>query len=166
MKTSLLWLCASLLLTQTLMNQMDVDPPISLPSSRPKRPAASPPASSSADKRAKILLPDAQLTTLNDEMKKGSHGQMWQLRLQSAENDESMLRVLLRDVLWYLTRELASTNMKGSVIVNLTLERANDIVRSFNEDELEQWKVGVRNGVEKNDWIDLIVHRTYIRTIR
>jgi hypothetical protein len=45
------------------MNQMDVD----LTSSSLKRPADFPPASSSADKRAKIL-PDEQLTKLNSNM--------------------------------------------------------------------------------------------------
>src|SRR5882724_5671053 len=30
----------------------------------------------------------------------------------------------------------------------------------FLMEQLEQWKAGVQNGVEKNDWTDLIVHRT------
>lgn len=82
--------------------------------------------------------------------------------VEKAEVDDSLWRDLLSDILMHLTLELASTNMKGSVIANPDLERADDIVKSFNEDELEQWKVGVRNGVKKNDWIDLLARRTYI----
>jgi hypothetical protein len=94
----------------------------------------------SADKRAKILLSNAQPTTLNDKMKTISQYQMWQSRLQDAENDEHLMRFLVRDVLLHLTPELASTNMNGNDIVNLSLDRVDGIVESFNEDELEQWK--------------------------
>jgi hypothetical protein len=139
------------------MNQMDVDPTTSLPSSSSKRPAAFPPASS-ADKRAKILLPDDQLTTLSSNMNR----RKWQILVDEAEADDSLWWDILSDVLMHLTQELASTNMKGNVIANLTLKRANDTIKSFNEDELEQWKVGVRNGVKGNDWIDLLACRTYI----
>jgi len=144
------------------MNQMDVDPPTSLPSSSKKRPAASPPASSSADKCAKLLLPDAQLTALNHNMKGKSKSRKWQVFLKEAGDDNSLWLDLLSEILSHLTAELAFTNMKGSVIASPNFERADDIVKSFNKDELEQWKVGMRNGVEKNNWIELIAHRTYI----
>ena len=52
--------------------------------------------------------------------------------------------------------------MKGSVIANLTLEGAEEMVNGFNEDELEQWRVGVWNGIKSNDWLDLLERRTYI----
>ncbi|KAF8240638.1 hypothetical protein L208DRAFT_1384042 [Tricholoma matsutake] len=135
---------------------MNVDPLTSPPASSSKRPPASPPASSFADKRVKILLPDAQLSTLCFNMKLKSDRKEWRNIVEKAEVDDSLWRDLLSDILMHLTLELASTNMKGSVIANPALERADDIVKSFNEDELEQWKVGVRNGVKKNDWIDLL----------
>ena len=69
---------------------------------------------------------------------------------------------ILTDILIHLTLELVSTNMKDNIIANLTLERADDMVKSFNEDELEQWNVGVQNIVKKNDWIDLLARRMYI----
>ena len=78
----------------------------------------------------------------------------WQI-----STDDSLWRDILSDVLVGLTLELASTNMKGSVEI-LTLKRADEIMKSFNEDELEAWKVGVRNGVKKNDWTDLLARRT------
>ena len=62
------------------------------------------------------------------------------------------------DVFQPLTQALAST--KHCIIASLTLERPNDNVKSFNEDKLEQWNVGMRNGVERNDWTDLLMHRT------
>jgi hypothetical protein len=144
------------------MNEMDIDQHTSPLASSSKRPATSPPAISSADKRVKILLPDAQLSTLSSNMKQKSDRKMWQVIVEEAEVDDSLWWDVLSDILMYLTQELESTNMKGSVIANLTLKRADDILKSFNEDELEQWKVGVRNGVERNDWVDLIAHRTYI----
>ena len=140
------------------MNQMDVDSTTPLPPYSSKRPAASPLASSSADKRAKILLPDGQLATLSSNMNK----RRWQILVDEAEADNFLWWDILSDVLYHLTRELASTNMKDSVIANLTLERAGDIVKSLNEDELEQWKVGVWKGVKRNDWNDLLARRTYI----
>src|SRR5258708_37942187 len=39
------------------------------------------------------------------------------------------------------------------------VDQAENIVASLNEDELEEWKSAVRNGVEKGDWTDLTEHR-------
>jgi hypothetical protein len=144
------------------MNQMDVDSATSLPSSSSKRPAAFPLASSSAEKRAKIVLPDAQLIDLSAKMKHKSDRKKWQILIKEAEADDSLWWDIHPDVLMYLTQELASTNMKHDVITSPNPQSANDITKSFNEDELEKWKVGVLNGVKRNDWIDLLAHRTYI----
>ena len=86
--------------------------------------------------------------------------------MQRAENDDSSWRPLLSDVLVHLTSHLLATEMERSVIASQTAEHANDIMSGFNEDDLEEWKAGVRNGVERNDWIDLIEHRTYISDCR
>ena len=135
---------------------MDVDPTTSLPS---KRPADFPPASSSADKRTKILLPAGQLTKLNSNMGR------WMYNLsvdaaEAAEANESMWRNILSNVLINVTLELASTDMKDSVIANLNRERADDTVKSFNKDQLEEWKVDVRNAVRSGCWNDLLERRT------
>jgi hypothetical protein len=71
-------------------------------------------------------------------------------------------RDILSNVLTDLTQELASTDMRDSVIANLTREHANDIVKSFNKDRLEEWKVGLRNCVKSKDWTDLVLRRMYI----
>jgi len=115
-----------------------------------KCPVDFPSASSSAGKRAKILLRN----TLSSNMDWMKRTRKWQI-----STDDSLWRDILSDVLVGLTLELASTNMKGSVEI-LTLKRADEIMKSFNEDELEAWKVGVRNGVKKNDWTDLLARRT------
>lgn len=85
---------------------------------------------------------------------------MWQVFVNKAEYDESRWRDLLSDVLMCLTKELASTDMKGSVIVPLTPHGAHEFVNRFKKEVFEEWKVGVREGVENNDWTRLIAHRT------
>ncbi|KAF8319201.1 hypothetical protein F5887DRAFT_378307 [Amanita rubescens] len=136
------------------MNQMDVDPTTRLPSSSSKRPADFLPASSSADKRTKILPPDGQLTKLNSNM----GNRMYNILVDVAEANESVWWNILSSVLMDLTLELASTDMKDSVIANLNRERADDIVKSFNnKDQLEEWKVDVRNAVKSKDWTDLVL---------
>ncbi|KAF8339317.1 hypothetical protein F5887DRAFT_1232790 [Amanita rubescens] len=124
------------------MNQMDVD----LSSSSLKRPADISSTSSSADKRPKIL-PDEQMTTLSSKMNAIARRRKWESSVDDAD---------VSDVLRDLTENLASTDMRDSVITKLTFEGADDIVKSFNEDQLEAWKVGVRNSVKSKDWTDLV----------
>jgi hypothetical protein len=68
-------------------------------------------------------------------------------------------RDLFLDILIYLTHALAITGMNGNVIEPLPL-RLEQIAKSFNTEEMKEWKEGVRKGVEENDWEDLIFHRT------
>ncbi|KAM6495407.1 hypothetical protein JOM56_008113 [Amanita muscaria] len=137
---------------------MDVDPTTPVASSSLKRPADFP-ASSSADKRAKTLLPRGQLTTLSSNMDEVSSRKLWKILVDRAvaKNSESLWSDILSDVLMHLHLELGSTNMNGA-----NIKGAYDIVKSFNKDELEAWKVGVRNGVERKDWNDLLARRMYI----
>jgi hypothetical protein len=141
------------------MDLMDVDQPTSIPSSGLKRPPTSPPTSSTP-KRVKLDLPDAQLTALNGEMKQRSRTQAWQYRINEAANDDSLWQPLLSDVLMHLTCRLEATDMKSKVIASLPVNRAIEMVMSFSNDVFEQWKVGVRDGVENNHWKGLIEHRT------
>ena len=127
-------------------------------SSGVKRTSASPPGSSSAQKRPKYDI--CQQTAFIDKMKKLSSKQMWPLRMQVAEDDNSAWQDVFSDVLGLLTGILATTNVKNSVIA-LTTEQAEQIVKNFNTEEMKEWKEGVQKGVEKNDWTDLVSHRTY-----
>ena len=85
----------------------------------------------------------------------------WEILINGAEANNNLWPSILSDVLMHLTSELASTDMKNKVIADLTLDRANKIVKSFDEDQLEEWKVGVQNGVKGNNWTNLIERRTY-----
>ena len=136
---------------------MDVDPTTPKASSGLKRLADFSPASSSTGKRAKIL-PDEQLTTLSSHMNTIAYRRNWEISVDNA--DDPLWPGRLADVLMDLTRELAGTDMRNSVISNMTLEGADDIVKSFNKDQFEEWKVGLRNGVKSKNWIDLVARRT------
>jgi hypothetical protein len=63
-------------------------------------------------------------------------------------------------------KALMATDAKSSVIAEPTFTDAEVFVAGFNEKEFEEWKVGVRRGVETNDWTDLMMHRTYISHYR
>ncbi|KAF8345733.1 hypothetical protein F5887DRAFT_154644 [Amanita rubescens] len=127
---------------------MGVDP--TTPKFHSKRPAEFPPASSSADKRAKFSLPDGQLTTLNSNMK--MHGMRWQKLVDGAEANDSVWEDILPAVFKRLLQELASTDMKDSVIPKPSLDDCDKIVRGLEEGELKEWK----DGVKRNEWIDLL----------
>ena len=141
---------------EALMDQMEVDTPTRPPASSSKRS----PTSSSAKKRAKHILPEPQLTALNDKMKRMSDRKQWQVLVNNAECDDSVWWALLLQVLMHLTGALASTNMKGSVITSPNFDGADEFVKCFNNEVFEEWKVGVREGVGDNDWTRLIAQRT------
>ena len=136
---------------------MDVDPTTPKASSGLKRLADFSPASSSTEKPAKIL-PDEQLTTLSSHMNALAYRRRWEISVDNA--DDPLWPGILSDVLVDLTRELADTDLRNSVIAKLSLERADDIVKNFNKDQFEEWKVGLRNGVKSKNWIDLVARRT------
>ena len=130
---------------------MDVDPPRS-----PIKRSASPLASSSSTKRTKTLLSDTQLAALVNNMKTTSESLLWR---EIANDDPWKLSPL---VLMLLTSELACTNMGETVISIPNLHGALALLKTFTQNELDQWKNGMRNGVENDDWTDLIMHRKYI----
>lgn len=59
-------------------------------------------------------------------------------------------RMARPDILMHITRVLPHTDI---VIDSPGIE---NIVASLKEDELEEWKSAVQNGVEKGDWTDLV----------
>ena len=130
---------------------MDVDPPRS-----PIKRSASPLASSSSTKRTKTLLSDTQLAALVNNMKTTSESLLWR---EIANDDPWKLSPL---VLMLLTSELACTNMGETVISIPNLHGALALLKTVTQNELDQWKNGMRNGVENDDWTDLIMHHKYI----
>jgi hypothetical protein len=140
------------------MDEMDVDQPTAGPSSL-KRDFSS--TASSADKRAKLSLPPAQLAGLNNNMASRSQLECWPSRVKSASIDNSLWLGLVSNVLQYITIELAMTSVRDRVIPELSILRAHAMVNGFSKDELERWKAGVRKCVESSDWRDMIDDCTY-----
>lgn len=137
---------------------MDVDTHTIPPSSGLKHSPTSFHTSSSAEKHAKLILPELQLTLLSNKMKHRSDMGFWQNHLNKAEHDDSVWLYLLSVVLEALTGAMASTNLKGSIITSPNFDGAEEFVKRFNNEVFEEWKVGVREGVENNDWGRLISH--------
>lgn len=133
---------------------MDVNPP----TSHSKRVAASPPPSL-PEKYARILLPDDQLDALQNHMKHMSDLMNWRTRTKEPKDNDVIWRQIHSMILVELIAQLRATDMKRVVIPNPTLPDAWNYFENFNEEELEQWKDGVENGVEKDDWSSLLEHR-------
>ena len=132
------------------------------PSSGLKRPSLPPRSSSeSSAKRAKLDLPEYQLITLNDRMNAISNDEFWPSILERATKNSEKLPQLLARVSQVLTRVLATTDAKATTREELTDSQADSFVQAFISEELKEWEAGLRKGVEKHDWKDLITHRTY-----
>lgn len=140
---------------------MDVDPSIS----HSKRVAPSLLFSSFPEKRARIPLPDSQLDALRNHMKHTSDLMNWRTRVKEAKEAKD------NDLIWWQTHspilmdligQLRATDMESVVIPHPTIGDTRNLFESFNEKQLEQWENGVENGIEKDDWSMLIVHRAYI----
>ena len=144
-------------LTPTMTEQMDVDVPTSFAACM----ITSSESLSTASSLEK-LDPELHLEPLNDKMRDRCRSEFWRVRLEATEDDHTLWHPLISSVLMYLTRALAATDAKSSFIAAQNSTDAEAIVQGFNKKELGEWKVGVRRGVETNDWTSLITHRTYI----
>jgi hypothetical protein len=134
---------------------VDVDATLLLPPFADRRVPSSGPTSSH-DKLSTLELPADQLAALSTLMK----SRMWDLRLAAA-NDSSTMNAIFDDVLSALTTFLDDTDLKGKVVAPLTNGQANKIVKALSDKELEDLKNGLKKGVEENNWMDLIGHRTF-----
>ena len=112
------------------------------------------PMSSSSEK----LLKELDLNALKDYMELKCKQGLWLPRLDIDDSQN-----LIDAVVYSLMKELETTKMKNSFISRL---EAMIVVDRLDEDELVKWKAMVRDGVEKEDWTALIVHRTYIWIIQ
>lgn len=115
----------------------------------------------------KLELGKLDLNALNVAMKSRcksmrSHSSLKNIESEGNLEAEADWHVLVCAILMQLTCALSSTNLKSSIIVPPNVDAAEGIVKSFTEDELEEWKVGVRSGLINDDWVALIKHRTYI----
>lgn len=83
---------------------------------------------------------------------------MWGERAVTVDPD--LWRGLLSNVFMCIIRELGDSKNYPSG------QQAQDIVAQLNQDELEELKSAVRNGVERGDWTDLIEYRMYFLDYR
>jgi hypothetical protein len=148
----------------TPLDQMDVDLPTSLPSG--SKCVSTSHTVSFPKKRARIILSQAELTALHNKMNEHSRTGVWKYILNHTEDDHLGLRrkTLFSHVLCSITSELRDNTL--AIDSPKTSQGATDILESFNKDELEEWEIGVRNGVENRDWTGLIAHRTHIYDYR
>ena len=128
-------------------------------SSKHPPPCSSSSSSASADKCPKPILLAGELTTLSSNMDRERF--KWEVLINAAKANNNLWPSILSDVLTHLMLELVSTDMKNKVITDLTLDHANKIVKSFDKDQLEEWKVGTQNGVKGKGWTNLIECHTY-----
>jgi hypothetical protein len=112
----------------------------------------------------RLDLAELDLEPLNDKMRDRCRLSWWRARIEMTEDDPSFWQPVFCEVLLYLMSALQTTDAKSSVIATPIDTEA--IVKSFNEKESGEWEVGVRHGVETNDWTSLITHRTYISDYR
>lgn len=115
----------------------------------------------------KLELAKLDLNALNTTMKDRCNRTRLHVLLKNAESEgnaesEADWHPLLCFTLVQLTYALSGTNLRSSIIAPPNLDDAEGIVNGFTEDQLEEWKDGVRSGLTKDDWVALITHRTYI----
>ena len=61
-----------------------------------------------------------------------------------------------------ILEQVEGTSMRSILIPHPTRPEARNLFESLNEEEWEQWKDGVENGIEKDDWTGILAHRVYI----
>ncbi|KAK2464549.1 hypothetical protein APHAL10511_003407 [Amanita phalloides] len=100
------------------------------------------------------------LDGVKNNMRNYAFEEGWQARLERVGDDDDIptWRRLAAQILMLLTEELGKTDLKGSVIPSMSRANAENIIANFNARELKEWKVGVRNGVQENNWDNLIKH--------
>jgi len=133
-------------------DQMDVDVPV------PSWESLS--ASSSFEK---LDLENINLVALGTQMKTYSTVELWAHRLILAGATPDLFwPPLISTILVCLTAVLSKTDIKDSIITTPSMPIGVNLVNSFTDEELEEWKTGARKGIESNDWKDLITHRAYL----
>jgi hypothetical protein len=105
---------------------------------------------SAASSLEKLDFEIFDLTPLNNRMQYYSDGQCWEYRRAMAiqESPCTSWPWLIGEILMLLTVELSKTDIKESIIAEPSLANVEILVNSFTEDELEEWKVGARKGIE------------------
>jgi len=118
------------------------------------------PLPSSTMKRAKLDLPQFELTPLNVKLN-DIITRFWP---QEVSEDPLETTELLSKTLIHLINALAETSAKFDFISPLTSKEAKSFVDDFDLDERREWEDAVRTCMQRGDWTDLITHRTHTVT--
>jgi hypothetical protein len=111
-------------------------------------------------KRAKLSLPQDQLTTVYNELEKTSDRRIWPDIFERGGSPR--MEMLMSSVLVVITRLLSRTDLKAIVLPKLDEDEAAGVLAGFTADEINQFKDGLRKGVVDKNWADLVAHRTFL----
>jgi len=110
----------------------------------------------------KLDLAKLDLNSLAADMKKRCEKCFLENYLDIAIREPRSWPWAISLTLMQLTSALATTNIQSSVIPPPSIDDAQSIVAGFTEEELEDWRNGVKSGLKDGDWVPLIRHRMYI----
>ena len=120
------------------------------------------PLPSSITKRAKLDMPQHELTSLNVELN-DIITRFWPQLLEVSEDPREMT-VLLSTTLMHLMNALAGTSARFDFISRLTSKEAKSFVEDFDPNERREWEDAIRTCMQSGDWTDLITHRAHTVT--
>lgn len=105
----------------------------------------------------KLYLSQRELTNISNSLQRKRR--MWTAIISGLEDEAGWVE-LLCFVLTGLTGGLSALNLGDRFVGALTGSAAEELLGKFSDKELEDWKSAVLKVVEKNDWEDLVSHRT------
>jgi hypothetical protein len=110
-----------------------------------------------------INLPQSQLMAFNEGMKRMALAPTLNLLLNAAEADDNIAswRQVFLLVFGATTAALESTDLYPEMIKSTNNLQLLDIIESFSDDEVSEWKQLVRKGLKHGDWNGVVMHRTH-----
>lgn len=130
--------------------EVDMDVFTALSSLSRKKRSSMSPHPSSIEKRPKL---DAEQVAINDKISKIARRKYWQSQLDLVGGD-SECREFFSDIVVIITSE----NLQGILPPQLA-GQSSAITNNLSENELKEWKDGVRKGLKEGDWTELLSHR-------
>jgi hypothetical protein len=106
--------------------------------------------------RFHVQLTSQELATLSEKMSAMSKRRRWDTQVDCSGHEDT---IVWADAMGLLVGALAKTRLQSSIISFRDPFETHDFVGQFTDDELEEWKNGLRKAVKENDWTDLISHR-------
>jgi hypothetical protein len=107
-------------------------------------------------------LTSLELATLSEKMLAMSKRGRWDTQVDYSGHEDT---IVWGEAMGLLVGALAKTRLQSSIISFRDHFETHDFVGQFTDDELEEWKNGLRKAVKENDWTDLIDHRMFCITL-